>query len=262
MKPIIFFGKEIYIDPVALKLGNIEIYWYGIFIVSAILLCVLLIKKNKDTYNIKYDDIIDFLLGAIISGFIVARIYYIVFNFKYYIESPLEIIKIWNGGLAIYGGIIGAAIYAFIFCRKKKIKFYDLADLLLPYLALAQSIGRWGNFVNREAYGYETNLPLKMGIFNDATNEYMYVHPTFLYESICTFIIFIILRHVSKKRKFEGQVLWLYFILYGVARMYIEKLRTDSLMIGEYRVSEVLSLILIIFSVVMYLYNKKRQKNN
>lgn len=276
MNPIIFFGKEFYINPVFLEFGTLKIYWYGIIIVFGIILALYLLYKRFDTrkkhrilnknnfdenYDFCFDTIIDFLTFAIIIGFISARIYYVIFNFNYYINHPSEVFMIWRGGLAIYGGVIGAVITGIIFCKKRKISFLNFADLLVPYLLLAQSIGRWGNFVNQEAYGYETNLPWKMGIYDLSINDYIYVHPTFLYESILTFLSFIFLVNLSKNKKFNGQIFYLYFIMYGIIRFFIEGLRTDSLMFANFRVSQILSLIFVIFFGILYYAKRKGRRN-
>lgn len=262
MHPIIFFGQEILINPVAFQIGKVKIYWYGIIVMCAVLLCLVLIKKRKDKWNIKYDDILDFAVGALFLGFICARIYYVLFNLDYYLEIPLEIFFVWHGGIAIYGGIIGTILYGIYFCKKRKIIFLDLADLLIPYLSLAQSIGRWGNFINQEAYGYETNKPWKMGIYSEVLDEYIYVHPTFLYESLCTLIIFFILLKLSKDRKFSGQIFCMYMILYGTARAVIEGLRTDSLMFANFRVSQVLSILFVVSFVIIYFFKRSRRLKN
>lgn len=150
MNPIILFGREIIINPVALSFGKLNIYWYGAIIASSVLLGLYLLDKrtkNKEkSFGIKFENISDYSFGAIFWGFICARIYYVIFNLKYYLANPLEIIQIWNGGIAIYGGIIGAILYGIYFCKKKNIKFFDMADLLIPYLALAQSIRQMGEF--------------------------------------------------------------------------------------------------------------------
>lgn len=169
---------------------------------------------------------------------------------------PIEIFKIWNGGLAIYGAIIGSILYALWFCKKKKINFYNLADLIVPYLAFSQSMGRWGNFINQEAYGSVTQLPWKMGIFDSLAGEYIYVHPTFIYESICTFTLCLVLLYLSKNRKFEGQIFYSYMIGYGFIRSLIEGLRTDSLMLGVFRISQVLSIVFVVIFGILYLYRK------
>ena len=266
MHPIILFGKEIAINPVMISFGPFSIYWYGFFIVSAIVLSFCLaqkrIEKKKLDFGITLDNIYDFIIGAVLISILSARLYYVVFNLKYYLANPSEILQIWNGGLAIYGGIIGAIIYTLIFCRRKKVVFYNLADFAAPYLVLSQSIGRWGNFVNQEAYGYTTNVPWKMGIFDSTISSYIYVHPTFFYESICNIILFFILMKMSKKRKFNGQIFFTYMIGYGIVRSVIEGLRTDSLMVGNFRVSQVLSVIFVIlFGIMYYRAEKCRTKD-
>ena len=261
MHPIILFEKELTINPVMISVGPFSIYWYGFFIVMAIVFSFFLaqrrIEKKKLDFGITLDNLYDFIIGAVLVSVLFARLYYVLFNLNYYLANPSEILKIWNGGLAIYGGIIGAIIYSLIFCRVKRVNFYNLADLATPYLALSQSVGRWGNFVNQEAYGYTTNLPWKMGIFDSTMGEYIYVHPTFFYESICNLILFSILMKISKKRKFEGQVFFVYMISYGIVRSVIEGLRTDSLMLGDFRVSQILSLIFVILFGTMYYHAEK-----
>lgn len=218
--------------------------------------------KNK-SFNIKFDDALEFAIGAVIFGFICARVYYVLFKLDYYAKNPLEIVQIWHGGIAIYGGIIGVLLYGWYFCKKTKVKYLDLADLLIPYLALAQSLGRWGNFINREAYGYETSVPWKMGIFNGTLGTYIYVHPTFLYEAIVTFLAFIILINLSKNRKFSGQILYTYMIIYGSGRAIVEGFRTDSLMFANFRVSQILSILFVItFGIIYYIAVKRRPKDD
>lgn len=253
---------EFNINPIAFEIGEKAIYWYGIIIVSGIFLALFLarnkIKKmsdnDRESRKINWDIITDLVIFMIPIGVIFARLYYCIFNWEYYSANPLDIIKIWNGGLAIYGGVIGGILTGFIFCKIKKLQFLDMADFCIPYVAMCQSIGRWGNFVNAEAHGSPTDSFLKMGI-NDFKDYY---HPTFFYESICTFIIFIILSKVEKNKKFKGQAFYLYFIMYGIARFFIEGLRTDSLYLWNtnIRVSQALSLILAVASLIIYLYNR------
>ena len=161
-------------------------------------------------HGIKFDDAFDFILIALFVGIICARLYYVLFNLEYYIKNVNEIFSIWNGGLAIYGGIIGGVISAAIFCKIKKINFLDLCDYLVPFLALGQGIGRWGNFVNQEAYGYATESFLKMRIYDNKIGAFINVHPTFLYESILDVSLFVLLMLIRKKRNFSGQLLYIY----------------------------------------------------
>lgn len=247
------------INQIAFRVFGIPIYWYAILIVGGFILALYFCKKKDGTFGIHYEDIIDLSIILIPIAFICARLYYIVFNLQNY-TSFSKMLNLKDGGLAIYGGILGGAIVIILFCKKRKLQVLDLMDYLVPYLALGQSIGRWGNFFNVEAYGRITNLPWKMGIMQG--NNMIYVHPTFLYESIATFCIFILLSKLSKNRKFKGQMTYIYLISYSFVRFFIEGLRTDSLMIGNLRVSQVLSAI--IFIVLGILFVKKiikKEKN-
>lgn len=266
MKEITFPGLnlEFNINSIAINIGNINIYWYAILIVSAFIIGILFCKKDDGKYNIKFDDILELMVILIPISIISARIYFILFKLDYYIQNPIEIFDIRNGGLAIYGGIIGAVITIIIFCKKKKIYILDITDYIVPYLALGQAIGRWGNFFNAEAHGTETTNIFRMGIIENG--QYIEVHPAFLYESIGNLIIFTILFLLRNKRKYKGQLTYIYLILYGFIRTIIEGLRTDSLMIGEFRISQVLSIILCItFSIILIYkeikYKKEIRKN-
>ena len=194
MEPVIFPNLNIgfKIDPVAFTIQGREIYWYGILIMSSIILSILLGKRkykkmtdvDRLSSGITWDAIMDLVLFMIPIGVICARLYYCLFRWDYYSTHLGDIIKIWHGGLAIYGGVIGGALTGFVFCKIRKIPFLELADFCIPYVPLCQSIGRWGNFINQEAYGAPTDSFLKMGIYNSTIGQYEYFHPTFLYESI------------------------------------------------------------------------------
>lgn len=252
MKKIKFegLGIEFNINSVAINIFGIDIYWYAVLITIAFLLVIYLAKRDDGKYGIKYESVLELLVITIPIAIICARIYYVLFNLEYYIQKPIEIINIRNGGLAIYGGIIGAIITIYIYCKKNKIDALSMLDYISPYLPLGQAIGRWGNFFNGEAYGIETNNIFRMGIMENGV--YKEVHPTFLYESICNFIIFGILYLKRNKRNYEGQLTYLYFFLYGIVRSIIEGIRVDSLMLGDVRVSQILSIILsIIFGIIL-----------
>lgn len=242
------------ISKTAFSIGNINVYWYAILMVSAFIIALIILKIKDGKFGIKFSDIFDLSIYVIPISIISARIYYILFNIEYYIHNPYNIFDLRSGGLAIYGGIIGALITCYIFCKKRKINLLDLIDYVAPVLALGQAIGRWGNFINVEAYGEATNLPWRMGIIE--AGEYIEVHPTFLYESLVTFTLFIALILISNKRKFKGQIALIYLIVYSFARMIIEGLRTDSLMLGNMRVSQVLSLFIFIVSIWIYVREK------
>ena len=256
-------GLEFNIDRVAFNIFGIDIYWYAILIVSAILIAFLILKINNKKCNIEYKDILDLSIFLIPISIICARLYYVIFDLEYFLENPSQIFNIRDGGLAIYGGIIGGVITCYVFCKKRNIRFLDLLDYLVPCLALGQAIGRWGNFVNIEAHGVQTDNLFRMGIIENG--HYIEVHPTFLYESICTFLIFIILMFMTKRRKFAGELTYIYLILYSFVRFFIEGLRTDSLMLFSLRISQVLSLVIFVFSCIMLIINiiklRKMSKN-
>lgn len=229
---------------VAFNLFGINIYWYAVIITVAFIIGIIIAKIQDGRFNIKFDDFLDMFIITVPISILGARFYYIMFELGYYLQNPQEIFNIRNGGLAIYGGIIAGVLSIYVMTKIKKIRFIDVLDYVAPILALGQSIGRWGNFINGEAYGTETNLPWAITVVENGM--YKKVHPTFLYESICTFIIFLILTKISKKRKFSGEITYIYIILYSFARFFIEGLRIDSLMLYNIRISQVLSLILFI----------------
>ena len=241
-------------DPVAFTLFGIEVRWYGVLIASAVVIGTILALREAKKRNIEEDTIIDLLLFAIPAAIIGARLYYVAFSWENYKNNPMEILNLRGGGLAIHGVIIAGVIVALIFCKKRKISFWTIGDIVAPSLILGQAIGRWGNFANQEAHGGPTNLP--WGITVDGVK----VHPTFLYESIWNFGVFIFLLYYSrKKEKVNGEVFLLYIILYSVARFFIEGLRTDSLMFGPIRVAQLISLLSIIIG--SYIFYRRRKYN-
>lgn len=255
MNQISFPGIKLSLNiyKIAFTIGNIEIYNYAICIVIGILVSLFLIKNSKEDYNINCDFSFYTIIYCLIFGIIGARVYYCLFNFNYYLSNPLQIFNLRKGGLAIYGGIIAGLIVILIRCKKECIKSYDFLDYIIPFVAIAQSIGRWGNFFNVEAYGINTNNFLRMGI--QTLEGYKEVHPIFLYESIFTLFLFILLRHKQKNRKFDGEIVLTYLIMYSFVRFFIENLRIDSLMIFSVRISSLISII--IFVICLNLYLKK-----
>ncbi|MCX7843578.1 MAG: prolipoprotein diacylglyceryl transferase [Clostridia bacterium] len=263
-------GLKFNINPVALHFGNFNVYWYGIIIAFGFMLAVVLAMRQSKNYGINSEDIIDLVLFAAPVAIIFARLYYVMFSWDNYKNDLSEIYKIWNGGIAIYGAIIGAVLTAYIFARYKKIEVLKLFDFCVPYLVLAQAIGRWGNFVNQEAFGTNTTLPwgmtgerirseleiLKMrGMDVDPA---LPVHPAFLYESLWNLAAFFILIAFRKKKKLEGEVFFLYMIIYGLGRFWIEGLRTDSLMLGSLRISQVLAMVFAAaFSIAFFVRRRK-----
>ena len=246
------------IPRIAIELFGISIYWYGILIVSSIIMAVFWCKFHNGRFNIKYEDLLDLAIIMLPVAIICARLYYVAFSLDEFLDNPSEILKIKNGGLAIYGGLIGGLLVILLFSKKRKLKVLDITDYIIPIVALCQSIGRWGNYINIEAYGYETNWPIRMEVMERGVTKY--VHPTFLYESICTLTIFVILSVLSKKRKFSGEVTYMYIILYSFIRFFIEGLRTDSLMLFNVRISQILSLVLFILFSVILVYKKSKHK--
>jgi len=264
-------GLSFEISTVAFRVFGVPIYWYGIIIAFAFLLAILLALRSCRKYDIEQDTILDLVLYAAPAAIVGARLYYVIFNWEYFKGDIKAILDIRSGGLAIYGSVIAAVIVALIYCRAKKINFFKLTDFAIPYLLLGQGIGRWGNFVNQEAFGDRTTLPWRMN--GDVINSFLLknyegidlskegVHPTFLYESLWDIAVFLFLIWYRKKKKVDGEVLSLYFIMYGVGRFLIEGLRTDSLMLGEFRVSRLLSLILAVAFAGVFVYLRVRKEN-
>lgn len=250
-------GLNFYIKATAVKFHNISIYWYAVFIVLAFVVGIVLCKKDDGKYNIKFENILELAIIMIPVALICARIYFILFKLEYYIQNPSEILDIRNGGLAIYGGIIGAIITIIVYCKKKNMSILDMLDYIVPYLALGQAIGRWGNFFNIEAYGTETNNIFRMGIIKNS--EFIEVHPTFLYESIGCLSIFVLIYLLRNKRSYKGQLTYIYLALYGFIRAIIEGLRTDSLMLGNFRVSQILSILLCVVFSIALIYKRIRE---
>ncbi|PRY76823.1 prolipoprotein diacylglyceryl transferase [Alkalibacterium olivapovliticus] len=254
------------IDPVAISIGPIKIYWYGIIIALAMLIGISLATKEAQKLGLEEDTMVDMALWAIPIGFIGARLYYVLFKWDYYIQNPSEIIAIWNGGIAIYGGLIAGGLAVYWFARRKKMTLTLLLDILAPSVLLAQSIGRWGNFINQEAHGgpvtrqFLENLYLPEFIINQMNINGTYYHPTFLYESLWSllgFILLIILRN-QKGLLRRGEVALSYVIWYSFGRFFIEGMRTDSLWIGDsMRASQVLSLVLFISAIVLWIYRRR-----
>lgn len=252
------FNLKFQISSVAFQIGNIKIYWYAILIALSFLIALIAIKKDCSKNKINYDDILEVMIIAIPIAIISARLYYVIFNLDYYLKNPLEMLNIKNGGLAIYGGIIGACITISICTSKKKINVLKICDICVPYLSLGQSIGRWGNFFNIEAYGTETNNMFRMGIIE--SGRYIEVHPTFLYESVCTFVLFLILIYIKRHKKYNGQLTLIYLFFYSGIRMIIEGLRTDSLMLINIRISQLISIIIFIITLIILICIKTKNK--
>lgn len=252
------FNLSFNFSRVAFNFFGILVYKYAVCIVLGMLIGIIICKINAEKLNINFEDALEKFIIAFIVGLIGARLYYVIFKFDYYKENLFQIFNIRDGGLAIYGGLIFGLFSIFISFRNKKESLLKYLDFIVPSVAIAQSIGRWGNFFNVEAYGYETTNLLRMGIIE--SGKYIEVHPVFLYESICTFLIFIFLLYLQKNKKFNGQVLFSYLLLYSAARTFLEGFRTDSLMLFGFRVSRVLSIM--IFAISIFLYVKESRKKS
>ena len=235
-------------DPIAFTIMGMEIRWYGILIALAFALGILIASKRGPEFDIDSDTVLDFAIWMMPISIIGARAYYVLFSWSDYAGNPASVFDIRSGGLAIHGGLIAGVATAVIFCMVRKISMLDLLDLIFPEVALGQAIGRWGNFFNSEAHGGPTDLPWAI----EADGEM--VHPTFLYESIWCFILFVFLLWMSRRRAFKGQIISLYGMLYSVERFFVEGLRTDSLMIGSLRQAQVISAVIFAISLAAYIY--------
>ncbi|EAH1628520.1 prolipoprotein diacylglyceryl transferase [Listeria monocytogenes] len=250
------------LDPVAIQIGSISVKWYGVIIASAVVIALLLALSEANKRKMDKEIIVDLLIWAIPISIISARIYYVIFEWDFYKNNLGEIVKIWHGGIAIYGALIGAVLTAIIFSRIKKISFWQLADVVAPSLIIAQAIGRWGNFMNQEAHGAETtrsfleSLHLPDFIINQMYIDGAYYQPTFLYESLWNVLGFVILLIIRRTKIRRGELFLVYVIWYSFGRFFIEGMRTDSLMWGDFRVSQVLSLLLIVLSIGLIIYRR------
>ena len=237
-----FFGIEL--DPgKGFSIGPLSIHYYGVIIALGLLLAVLYAFRRRKEFGILEEDLTDGILWVVPFAIVCARLYYCVFTWETYRDNPVEILYIWKGGLAIYGGVIGAALGVVIHCAWRKIKLPALLDLVALGFLIGQAIGRWGNFFNREAFGAETDIFIKMGLYNSVTGQVEYHHPTFLYESLWNAVGFVALHFLSKIRRYDGQIALGYVAWYGLGRTIIEGLRTDSLYWGAFRVSQLLAAI-------------------
>ncbi|MEZ7591600.1 prolipoprotein diacylglyceryl transferase [Streptococcus sp. 27098_8_186] len=250
-------------NPVALQLGPISIRWYAICIVSGLILAVYLSMKEAPRKKIDPDAIIDFILIAFPLAIVGARLYYVIFEWGYYSQHLGEIFAIWNGGIAIYGGLLTGALVLYLFSRRRLIEPIDFLDIAAPSVMIAQSIGRWGNFFNQEAYGAAVK---SLNYLPSFIRDQMYIdgsyrQPTFLYESIWNLLGFLLILILRRKPQFlrQGEVTAFYLIWYGFGRMIIEGMRTDSLMFAGLRVSQWLSMILILVGLAIILYQRRKK---
>ncbi|MDO4670926.1 MAG: prolipoprotein diacylglyceryl transferase [Aerococcus sp.] len=256
--------------PVAFHLFGIPIHWYGIIIAVGMLIAIEWIARELRLKGFSEEMGYDLVLWGIPIGFIGARLYYVLFQWPYYAAHPGEILQIWNGGIAIYGGVIAGAITLFVYCRKKKINPLLMTDVIAPYLLLAQAIGRWGNFANQEAHGgavsesfLRNTLHLPAFIVDRMQIGGIYYHPTFLYESLWSLLgVAVIMWLRGRNRALKlGETTLLYFIWYAFGRFFIEGLRTDSLWLGPFRVSQLLSLIFVIGGMGLFIWSRRKRQD-
>ena len=304
MTEVLFFPKldlVFNLSKIAFSVGPINVYWYGILITIGFVLAVGYLVLMSPKFKINLDDVFDVIVYSVIGAIVGARVYYVVFNFELYKDKLIDVFKIWEGGIAIYGGIIGAFCVAIAMLKKRKVKIWPCLDLAVGGLLLGQAIGRWGNFVNIEAFG--SNTDTVFGMTSRSIQNYLFgvapklakegiiidplknVHPCFLYESIWCLLGFVVLNiiifkfnyirdfensenseiqnntQINKHNIYPGELTLIYFIWYSTGRFAIEGLRVDSLMLGNFRVSQILSLILVIGSLLAFVFLRLKRRN-
>lgn len=256
-------------NSIAFTIGNFEIAWYSIYILVGVILASILFLLEAKKYEIDTDFCINMIFWTVIFGIIGARLYYVLFNLDYYMNNPIEIIQVWNGGLAIHGGIIGGFLFMLLYTLKYKVRILKITDMAVVGLIIAQAIGRWGNFFNQEAHGPEVAREVLEGLkfipefiidgMNIAGNYY---HPTFYYEFLWCILGFIVLLLVRKFDEYlkVGQLTGIYLIWYSIGRIFIESMRTDSLMVGDIKVAQVISVVLILNGLILMLKDIKKSR--
>ncbi|MGN7387532.1 prolipoprotein diacylglyceryl transferase [Sporosarcina sp. SAFN-015] len=250
------------IDPTAFSLGPIDIRWYGILITTGIILAFIVVQKEMVKRGMHPDFLTDLLIWAVPLSIISARIYYVIFSWDSYKDNPADVFKIWEGGIAIHGALIGAFLTTYFYTKRRGISFWKVVDIAVPGILIGQIIGRWGNFINQEAHGgpvsqsFLENTWIPDWIMNQMTINGVTYHPTFLYESLWNvvgLIIILLLRRVRLKR---GEMFFFYLTWYSIGRFFIEGMRTDSLYGGDLRAAQIVSIIAIVFSVSMFIWRR------
>lgn len=272
-------GLELELNRVAFTVFGHSIYWYGILIAVAFLAGALYVLLRSKTFGLDKDRIMDVVLGSVLLGIVGARLYYVLFSWSAYKDNLVSIFYIWEGGVAIYGGIIGGVLAALLVCKWRQVKLLPMLDLAAGGLLLGQAIGRWGNFVNMEAFGVNTSV--KWGMISQTISWYLKqhvddlarigvtvdpnqpVHPTFFYESIWCLLGFAFIAWFTRRRRFDGEIALIYLGWYGLGRFFIEGLRTDSLLLGTMRISQIVALLCVIVSVLgLFLTISKMKRAN
>jgi len=254
-------------NPIIINLFGIEIKWYSILILTGIILGMLLVTKESKKFNISKELIFDLCFYAIIFGILGARLYYVLFNISYYKYNLSEIFAIWNGGLAIHGGIIAGALTIILYCKKKDLNFVKIFDIIVPALILAQAIGRWGNFFNSEAHGFATtytflkNLYIPEFVIKGMNIGGVYYLPTFYIESLWCILGFIVLLIIRRFKYIKiGIITSIYVIWYSIGRFFIEAWRTDSLMLGGFKIAQIISIALFMGAIIYLIYVSRKGK--
>jgi len=253
------------LDPVFLEIGPFTVHWYGVIIITGVIIGLFLATKEANRLGLKKDLIIDLMVFAVPIAIVFARIYYVTFEWNQYVNQPWwEVFAVWHGGIAIHGALIGAIFTAIIYTHIKKASFWQIADIVAPSLILGQAIGRWGNFMNQEAYGgaiseaaynnFHQYLP--NFIMNQMTIDGVMYHPTFLYESFWNLVVFILLLIFRRYNPIRGEVFLSYIMLYSIGRFVIEGMRMDSLYIGELRIAQIISVLLIVGAISLIVYRR------
>lgn len=257
-----------------LEIGPITIYWYSVFILIAFVVGYFIATKEFKRHNISLSFLNDYFFYLIPIVILGARIYYVIFEWEYYARNLTEVFAVWNGGLAIHGGVFAGIIFTIYYTKKYSISTLKLMDIAAPALILGQAIGRWGNFFNQEAFGSPTTLSalvdlhLPQFVIDGMRIDGVYYHPTFFYESVACLIGFIVMIIVRRCKKLKlGQISSIYFVIYGITRFFIEAMRQDSLMLGSIKVAQLVSLLLVFVGVVLFikqsnsktLYNSKEK---
>ncbi len=253
------------LDRVALELGPITIYWYGLIIGLGAMLGLWLAVRESERRGLAKDTFVDVVMIAVPVAILCARLYYVAFEWDFYKDNPGKILAVWEGGIAIHGALIGSFLTGLIFCKRRGISFWKLVDIAAPSILLGQAIGRWGNFMNQEAHGgpvtrdFLESLMLPDFIINQMYIDGTYYHPTFLYESLWSFAGVIILLYLRRVNLHRGELFLTYIIWYSIGRFFVEGLRTDSLIVWEtsLRIAQVMSLIWIAAAVIIWIYRRK-----
>lgn len=254
-------------NPVLVTIGNFEVRWYSALILIACFMVVVLSEKEAERFGVKKEFIFNMLFWSLIFGVIGARLYYVVFNWSMFSDDILEIFRVWNGGLAIHGGLLFGLITVILYCKKYNVRTMRILDFIVVPLLLAQAIGRWGNFFNQEAHGAATTVALLKSIaipdfiIEGMTIDGVVYTPTFLYESVVCFISFIILLFIRRGKYIKvGTLTASYLVIYGALRFFIEMSRTDALMIGGFKVAQIVSVIMFIVGLGIIMFTSRKGK--